>query len=96
MILDNTDNADVFFTQHNSRLAQIRNPINYISALLIYLPQSSGGSILIITKNRITNSRLTGRVDRIIKIEEIKKMMLIIYFLHNYRIINLTKMTGKN
>jgi tetratricopeptide (TPR) repeat protein len=68
MILDNADDADVFFTQNDSRMPQRRDSIGRTSSLSAYLPQSSGGLILITTRNRAAGSQLTGKADRVIKV----------------------------
>jgi tetratricopeptide (TPR) repeat protein len=68
MILDNADDADVFFTQHDLRIPQRRDSIGRASSLSSYLPQSSGGLILITTRNRAAGSQLTGKADRVIKV----------------------------
>jgi tetratricopeptide (TPR) repeat protein len=68
MILDNADDADVFFTQHDSRMPQRRDSIGHASSLSAYLPQSSGGLILITTRNRAAGSQLTGKADRVVKV----------------------------
>jgi hypothetical protein len=56
--------------EHPSTLISVSN---LAGVLRTYLPQKSKGSILITSRNRDAVSRLTGRPDRVLKIEQLGK-----------------------
>ena len=69
MILDNADDASVFFSQRGADVHQMGDQMQHTTALSAYLPQTSMGSILITSRNRDAAFRLVGREDRIVKVE---------------------------
>jgi len=69
MILDNADDASVFFSQCGAEVPQMGEQMQHTTALSAYLPQNSRGSILVTSRNRDAGFRLGGREDRIVKVE---------------------------
>jgi hypothetical protein len=68
MIIDNVDDAIVFFSNANTTVPPMRHYMGFSAALSAYFPQKSTGSILILSKNRNTVFRLTEKTDRVLKI----------------------------
>lgn len=71
MIVDNADDAAVFFPSANASVPPVRDHTRSSAALSTYLPQKSTGSVLITSRNRDAASRLTGRAERVLKIEQL-------------------------
>jgi hypothetical protein len=71
--MDNTDDTALFFLFINAGTSPVHDYIKYSTALLTYFPQKFRKSILIISRNRDTIFRLIERVDRVFKIELLKK-----------------------
>jgi tetratricopeptide (TPR) repeat protein len=69
MILDNADDASVFFSQRGAEVHQMGDQMPHTTALSAYLPRTSMGLILVTSRNRDAGFRLVGREDRIINVE---------------------------
>jgi tetratricopeptide (TPR) repeat protein len=73
MILDNADDASVFFNPRGAEVPQMGDRMLYTKALSAYLPQHSRGSVLVTSRNRDAAFRLVGRDDRIVKVEPMEE-----------------------
>jgi tetratricopeptide (TPR) repeat protein len=74
MILDNADDASVFFNSAKGRQpSKADGSLQETEYLSDFLPQSQNGSILITSRDRDTAFRLTGNYTDIIKVEPMDK-----------------------
>ena len=73
MVLDNADDANVFFHQKIPHVPQIGGEVHDTRTLSSYLPQNAKGSILISSRDRNAAFRLAGKDDRIINVAPMGK-----------------------
>jgi hypothetical protein len=72
MIVDNADDAAVFFPSADRSIPPGRDHMGTSTALSSYVPQKSRGLILITLRNKDAASQLTGRTDSILKIKQLE------------------------
>lgn len=68
MVLDNADDKSVFSNQERVNLSQKNDRDDDALNLLLYLPQTSHGSILVTSRNRDAAYRLTNSAESIIDV----------------------------
>jgi tetratricopeptide (TPR) repeat protein len=73
MILDNADDADVFFPRGSSGIREASAFSGSETSLASFLPQSSNGTVLITSRNLGVAARLLDSVDIIVKVEPMEK-----------------------
>jgi tetratricopeptide (TPR) repeat protein len=73
MILDNADNADVFFSRDISGIREASTFSSSEAPLASFLPQSSNGTVLITSRNSSVAAQLLDSVNFIIKVEPMEE-----------------------
>jgi tetratricopeptide (TPR) repeat protein len=73
MILDNADDADVFFSRDISGIREASAFSSSEAPLASFLPQSSNGTVLITSRNSSVAAQLLDSVDFIIKVEPMEE-----------------------
>ncbi len=88
MIVDNADDAAVFFLYVNAGISLVQDYMGYSIVLSTYLPQKSRGLILIILRNRDFVFRLIGGIGRVLKMSHWRGMILETCYKKNCQTIN--------